>query len=836
MSSFSLAVIFRAGAVILAVLALGSALHAAATVQANFSGNNFEYPGFGTDGYKSWDIQGNQFTTTSADNAPVEITGMKLHLYSGGPSLALETIIESQQATVLTGQSQAHGSDQLDIIGSNNTYGVHGFDWLWDGKSQIIRVGRNVLVTFRAVATASAHPTAKPSQPITITSDTLEIHQEQKLNRFIFSGNILVTDGECQTKCDALEVRADRSAIANPNAPAQPVGNAPAGLGVGRIEQIVATHNVLVTQGDLEARSETAELSPGDQRVVLSGSPQVRALSNDALLEGGRIVWQRDSDEVDVEPLADAVNGSGRVKVTLPELASFQGGADHSTASSSKQRMVITGESLHGQLGAVQRRFDIDKSVLVDDQSLNVSADHLDAEFDPPTTVAPTIPSVFPGTAPPEVGRLNHLTTKGNVKIDQDNRTTTTQQADIDPVKGQILLTGSPHVLDTLSHATIDGNRLELSIDGRNALVTGVPGEPAKLVLASMPGVTDAFGSNVPTTVIGDSVTMQRGDEYSNFTFTGRVHVTARDLETTCGELDAYTRNFAPESTPAGGTLAANKPAADPLGAVDQMGEIQELIARNFVEITQRRTGARQNDYQAHAARAEIYPEVQVASEASGPATNEVSQRRFVQLFGDPTGVEGPVRPEVEMPPMQAMGVVASGTTGTPAPVSGVSTKVTSDQQWLTTSSTGSTYYFEGNVQIDGGTFQASCDKMQAEGAPAKSATGSGPAGPVVLEQVIAEGSVRITQGTRVSTAGKALILPHEGRVELSENALVVDSANGGSRLENANLEISQGEVAAVSIPGVPGQPLVRPTLVLPSNAFDKVRKPVDKPSAGTSP
>jgi len=95
---------------------------------------------------------------------------------------------------------------------------------------------------------------------------------------------------------------------------------------------------------------------------------------------------------------------------------------------------------------------------------------------------------------------------------------------------------------------------------------------------------------------------------------------------------------------------------------------------------------------------------------------------------------------------------------------------------------------------------------------------------------------VRITQGTRVSTAGKALILPHEGRVELSENALVVDSANGGSRLENANLEISQGEVAAVSIPGVPGQPLVRPTLVLPSNAFDKVRKPVDKPSAGTSP
>jgi hypothetical protein len=126
---------------------------------------------------------------------------------------------------------------------------------------------------------------------------------------------------------------------------------------------------------------------------------------------------------------------------------------------------------------------------------------------------------------------------------------------------------------------------------------------------------------------------------------------------------------------------------------------------------------------------------------------------------------------------------------------------------------------------------------MQAEGAPAKSPDGSGPAGPVVLERLIAESQVRIVQGTRISTAGKALILPHDKKIELSENVVVADSANGGSRMESPNLEISNGEVSTVADSGVPGQPLVRPSYIFPSSMLnvEKLRKPSDKPSAGTS-
>ncbi len=826
-----LAIIFHVGAAAFAILALGPGLRAATTGQASFSGNNFEFPGFGADGYKVWDMQGN-FNTTSADNAPVDIKNMKLHLYSGGPALALETTIESPQATVLTGQSQARGSDQLDIIGSNNTYEVTGYDWSWDGKSQVILVGRSVRVTFTAMATASANPTAKPSQPVIIVSDKLEIHQEPRLNRFLFSGNILVTDGNCQTKCDALEVLADRSGPAKPAASAPPPvntsGRTPEGLGVGHIEHIVASNHVVTTQGYLEARGDTAELFPGDQRVVLSGSPQVRESSSDALLEGGQIVWWRDREEVDVEPIPDLLNGPGRVRVTLPPLTSYQESTDHPpSASEGAPRLVITGESLHGQFGATQRRFDIEKSVRVEDPSLNVTAEHLDAEFDPPTPDAAITPNLLPGAPVPQVGRLNHLATNGGVTIEQFNRTTTTQQAEILPGKGEILLTGAPHVLDTLSHTTIDGNRLELSTDGRKAVVTGVAGQPARIILASLPGISDTTGTNLPTTVVGDTVTMERGDEYSNFTFAGRVHVSARDLEATCDTLDAYTHNLA----------SASSPTVDALETTGQLGEIQELIARGFVEITQRRANAGQSDYRAHAARAEIYPQVGVNDEASGPAEAAAPQRRSVELFGDPDGVQGPVRPEVEMPPMQNLGIVPVGSSTATAPAVIAPTLITSDQQWLITGPAGSTYYFEGNVQIDGGSFEGSCDKMRAQGTPAKNADGSNATGPVILERVIAEDHVRITQGTRVSTAGKAVLLPHEGKVELSENAVVVNSADG-SRLENADLELTKGEVVAVPAPAASGQPIVRPTIILPSKAmnFDKVGKPADKPSAGALP
>jgi hypothetical protein len=178
------------------------------------------------------------------------------------------------------------------------------------------------------------------------------------------------------------------------------------------------------------------------------------------------------------------------------------------------------------------------------------------------------------------------------------------------------------------------------------------------------------------------------------------------------------------------------------------------------------------------------------------------------------------------------------GATAAPAPVSNAPTIVTSDQQWLMTGPAGSTYYFEGNVQIDGGSFEASCDKMRAEGTPAKNADGSNAAGPVVLERVIAEDHVRIVQGTRISTANKAILLPREGKIDLTGNVVVVDSANGGTRMENSDLELTKDAIVTIPTPGVPGRPLTRPTFSGRSSTmnFDKIGKPANKPAAGTSP
>jgi lipopolysaccharide export system protein LptA len=785
--------------------------------QGTLSGFQFA-GGYGADGYKTWDILGQKAQTTTDANAPVVISEMRLLMYAGGPSLAIETRIESSQATVATGQGIVQGSDKLYIYGANDSYRVTGNEWSWDGNKQIIHLGRSVYVNFTAAATASNKPAATPSEPVTILSDVLDIYQEPDENRFVFSGNVNVTNGESHTTCQQLEVLAQRSAAANPAAPAAERAAAPpVGLGVGHVEHIVATNQVVVSEGDLEASGQQAEMIPSEQRVVLSGSPQMRDNKSETILEGGHITWLRDRQEIQVEPTEDTPDAPGRVRVSLPPLNSYQPGAPAQGAND-PDRLVITGESLRAQFGANQRRFDVEKSVHVEDPGLTVDADHLDAEFDPVAPASASAPEPATAEAMPQVGKLNHLAVNGNVTIRQTGLITTTPQAEILPAQNQILLSDGPHVVDTQSSAVMDGERITISLDGQSALVTGSVAHPTKLHLPTMPGLGGVLGPNVETTVASDQVKVLRYPDYSLFTFFGGVNATASDLELTCKTLDVYTNNAPPAA------------GADPLSPSAQFDKIQKLVARDQVDITQR-------DYHAHAARAEIYPRANLAGDATSDAATPY---RSVQLFGDPTGVGGPVRPEVELPPMQGVSLSATPSGRLSATANTAPTIVTSDEQWLLSSPAGNTYYFDGNVHIDAGILRATCDKMSAIGASAPSADPAKPGkAPMTLDRILADGEVWIVQGTTISTAGHAEILPAEHIATLSDNAMVADSTRN-MNLKDANIVIhlDTHRAEAVRPPPTPGATATRPTITLPAGAinFDKLMKPGDKPAAGSSP
>jgi len=545
-----------------------------------------------------------------------------------------------------------------------------------------------------------------------------------------------------------------------------------------------------------------------------------------------------------------------RVHISLPPLASYQSEAPKPVAQGpDAPRLLVSGESLHAYLGERERNFIVDHSVHVQDPSLSVDTDHLEATFDALVPVAAARPALVTGAAPHDVGRLNHLLAQGSVVIHQPERRTTAQQAEIFPLRGEVVLSGSPQVEDSQNQAVITGNKIVLLTDAQSAVVTGTPDERAALTLPALPGLGVGGKPGAETRVTSDKLTMNRGTEFSHFVFTGRVKITGQDMETTCASLQALTRNVGPVGAPA---------AANPLGETGAVGQVQRLLARGQVVIHQR-------DYEAHAATADIYPKADVAEDGAA-AVSAMQPHRVVELHGDPAGLDGPPRPQVILPPMGSLGWDMSGNGTSSAPTSAQPTVITSDEQELLTSPKGNEYLFDGHVQIDGGDMNATCDQMtvfaKADGnattaapvpapasasaptpapmaAPAPVPTGASAAvaatptasGPAAIQRIVAQGHVRIVQGTRTATAGQAEILPVEGIVILTQQPQVVDSSGGSTGEGVQRIVLHRGERNATFEGGdaTPTAPASRPSMIFPDMPdlnFDKLGQGGNKPPA----
>ncbi len=822
----------------------------------------FKLPGFGDDGYKAWEIQGTEAQAAAEDATTIQITDLKLIRYAGGQALSIESTLVCAHATVhtdkATNETTVSSPEKLFISGgANNNYSAQGNNWTWDGvaaqmtavpsltpaaSKPVIHIDKNVFVLF---TTAAAAPTGQPAanspapQQVQIFSDTLDIYQQETDNRFVFTGNIRVLDGETITTCQWLEVLAQRSAAPNPAVTATPrPATAPVNLGVGHVERIVAKDQVEVVQkdpnkGEFKASGGQAEFNPAEQDVIMTESPQLRAEASDTLLQGGRIIWKQDRQVMQVEPPAGTPNAPGRVSVSLPPLASLQ--KDAPATPTGGPRMVITGESLTAQFEQGQQNFAVEKSVHVEDEELRVNADHLDADFvtkaNPDAagpaagpTLGAALGAVPPTTLPP-MGKLSHLTVSGNATIFQGTKgttnllTTTTPRAEILPADREIDFNAGAHIVDGRSHAIIDGGRVSLLNNGQNGTIESTPGRPATIILPSLRTTAMIGGADtgpVNTTVVSESVTMQRGEERSMFTFDSNVHVTALDYDSTCGQLIVTTNNL-----PAG-------PGDDPLTAPAKFGQITELQEINHVVV-------RQGAYQALSASAEIFPQAKLAPDMAegatevAPSAAPAQAYRLVQLHGDPKGITGPFRPEVDVPLKQTVDLVAAepgaGRPDGKAVNADAVARITSDEQWLMTNPVadspdnpaGNTYYFLGNVRIDAEAFNATSDRMRAEGAPAKDGD------KIAVERIIIEDHVTFKQSSTEITASRAEILPGSHLVTLTGNVVVKDLVKGGSSTsEHVVYNMETRAVDTDTPPAKAGEPVKRPSFTIPGGSVTR--------------
>lgn len=135
-------------------------------------------------------------------------------------------------------------------------------------------------------------------------------------------------------------------------------------------------------------------------------------------------------------------------------------------------------------------------------------------------------------------------------------------------------------------------------------------------------------------------------------------------------------------------------------------------------------------------------------------------------------------------------------------------TVIQSDRLEVIGSEDGNEFVFSGSVVITGDDFNATCERMvvrtQSRNKGAESGFGA-------IRVVEATGSVRIVQGAREATAGRALIYPGENRVVLEDGPVVRD-ANGTVRGYRMTLH---GENRKISVePGPSGE---RPSVELPT-------------------
>jgi lipopolysaccharide transport protein LptA len=116
----------------------------------------------------------------------------------------------------------------------------------------------------------------KKDAPLNIRSDELEAFQSDNSKRFLFTGNVRVSQ-------DVMSLKADRLEAFYPPNSSEP-------------DRLVATGRVVVAQKDQEARCDVATYLKADQRIFCRGNAEMR--QGEDLVRGKEIEIRLDTDQL----------------------------------------------------------------------------------------------------------------------------------------------------------------------------------------------------------------------------------------------------------------------------------------------------------------------------------------------------------------------------------------------------------------------------------------------------------------------------------------------------------------------------------------------------------
>lgn len=137
-------------------------------------------------------------------------------------------------------------------------------------------------------------------------------------------------------------------------------------------------------------------------------------------------------------------------------------------------------------------------------------------------------------------------------------------------------------------------------------------------------------------------------------------------------------------------------------------------------------------------------------------------------------------------------------------------TEISGDQVDMVSSPTETTFTFRGSVVVTATNLRLTCDQLVVV------ARRSGDAAATIGKQenfksLLATGNVRLVQGDRIATCGRAEVFPGEDKVILTENPRVA-AQNDDYVASGPRMELYRGQRRAVILPD--GK--ARPTITLP--------------------
>ncbi len=145
----------------------------------------------------------------------------------------------------------------------------------------------------------------RKSGPIEVVADRMEAFQEKRI--IVFSGNTVATQGDIKLKTDRLSIYYKKSGEQKDKIGKQDMAVA------GDLEKIELQGNVIVTQNDISATSETAVYYQDGAKVIMTGNPVLQQGKN--VIKGCRVVIFIDENRGEVQKCE--TGSTGRVTAII---------------------------------------------------------------------------------------------------------------------------------------------------------------------------------------------------------------------------------------------------------------------------------------------------------------------------------------------------------------------------------------------------------------------------------------------------------------------------------------------------------------------------------------